>query len=124
MKMTNMLATLCIPFFMACGAPEEPVDLSKAREVAPALMMSDGAPEPIKIEPNIHIRTEPMQQSMMQQAPIQERIVDKMAAWCEEEVRYIEQEMRTEEGRSGKYRRYLKLKLKNILKECHERYKK
>lgn len=107
--MTNVLAALCIPIIMSCGAPQEPVDLTKAKEAAPALMMSDGAPEPV-------------QQTVMQQAPIQDRVVDKMATWCEGEVRYIEQEMRTEEGRTGKYKRYLKLKMKNILRECHERH--
>lgn len=123
--MTNLLAALCIPFFMSCGGQEEPIDLTKAKEAAPALMMSDGAPEPIEIKPNILIMEEPpVQQTMMRQAPIQERIVDKMATWCEGEIQYIEQEMRSEEGRSGKYKRYLNLKLKNILKECHERYRK
>ena len=125
MRMTNLLAALCIPFIMSCGGSEEPVDLSKAKEAAPALMMSDGAPEPIEIEPNIHVQEEPVQQMMMQQAPIQDRVVDRMAAWCERETAYIERELRSAEAQEqSKYRRYLKLKLKKVLSECHKRYRK
>lgn len=103
--MINILvAAMCIPF-VSCGqAPQE-------KRV-----------EPIKIEPDVRI--EARQEQMMQQAPIRDRIYDKMANWCENERAYIERELRSGEAHeSEKYRHYLRLKYRNLMEKCETRYK-
>ena len=124
MRMSNVLAAFCIPLIMSCGAPQEPVDLSKAQEAAPALMMSDGAPEPIEIEPDVLIEQEPpVQQTMMQQAPVQNRVEEKLLGYCVDELRVIELDLKKEEPGS-RYSRFLKKKKQAILNRCVEKYQK
>lgn len=86
------------------------------------------APEPVKaipIEPDVRV-VEPVtqQQQMMIQAPIQERVFDKMATWCEDEMRYLQKELRSGEvAENSKYRKYLLHRIKGIKEECSKRVK-
>lgn len=107
MRMTNLLAALCIPFIMSCGGSEEPADLTNAEEVAPTLMMTDGAPEP------------PVHKAMMQQAPLDNRVQKRLLNYCEKELRTIELDMK-KEAPGSKYYRFLNTKREALLKRCVE----
>ncbi len=86
------------------------------------------APEPVKaipIEPNVRTvepLQDPPQEQMMIQAPIQKRITDKLAVWCEDEMNYLQKELRSGEAQeSSKYRRYLLHRIKGIKEKCAKR---
>lgn len=119
--MANLLivAAFCVPFFSCGKAPEPQEKWLEAREAPVAVA------EPIRIEPNMRMEQEemePRQQIMMQQAPLQERVEDRLVGYCERNLAEVERELRdTEPG--SKYRRYLRIKKKSLKDRCIRKYK-